>query len=108
MPRFQLIVRGDAQCLGACQSAGGSVERGDFGRKNRQPMRFVTTGVECHGASAQRVRDVSAANIREAGLPLILGTHVRSGAEKARPSRRECPGLSSGQNAIQRIRICAV
>src|SRR5258708_26043271 len=87
-----LIVPAGGRDLGACQSVGGNAERDDFGRKTRRPGRFQTAAVESHGACAQRVRGVGVANIRAAAFQLILGKHVRNGARKALPWKRDGRG----------------
>src|SRR5258708_17502764 len=87
-----LIVPAGGRDLGACQSVGGNVERDDSGRKTRRPGRFQITAVESHGACAQRVGGAAAANIRAAAFQPILGKHVRNGARKALPWKRDGRG----------------
>src|SRR5713101_832157 len=89
---IRIIVPAGGRDLGACQSVGGNVERDDSGRKTRRPGRFQTAAVESHGACAQRVGGAAAANIRAAAFQPILGKHVRNGAWKALPWKRDGRG----------------
>jgi hypothetical protein len=86
---FGLIVPAGGRDLGTCQSVDENAERDDSGRKTRRPGRFQTTAVESHGACAQRVRGAAVANIRAAAFQPILGKHVRNGARKALPWKRD-------------------
>ena len=103
-----LVVPASGQDSGKCPSVGGSVERGDSGRKTRRPARFGTMAVAFREASVRHVRGGAAANIREAAFQRIVETRGRNAVRKALPWKREPRGLSFRRDAIQGIRICGV
>lgn len=86
---FGLIVPAGGRDLGTCQSVGGNAERDGSGRKTPRSGRFQTMAVESRGACAQRVPGAAVANIRAAAFQPILGKHVRNGARKVLPWKRD-------------------